>query len=541
MALNKNKLSKLNNDVRNVNSQCKIVIYRWVVKTPTRDTTNVELAEAKRLDISSQILNCDFNKTMGPPSGTFSFTLSNSPNIQEETGDWKDIIRRGDWCIIYGSQDGDLITNPVAGPPLPTNVLEEAKKIRCIGYIDRVTPTTSVGDRGEFDVTYAVDGRDFGVVYENTEIWHNIFQFDQIMLQSLANNELNVVGTKPLNEIMTIIHNLFFNPSKIPGAKVNDQKSLTSIALQWLLPKQLIADVFGPVPGDTFWGELPGVFEPEETVAGLAVERPTDFLSGNAWDQLKKASSPHYHELFTETDDLGVPHLIFRPIPFAIDKSAYPNVGKKITLFKDIEPLVSLPAIDVLETSLSEDDHGRYNSFLATVSTDLYNINDNISVLKGSGFPLFQQNSIKRYGFRPMHVSVDTIIKNAQRDGGQSDRTRLIEFNEVLVDYWNNFVFMSSGTSEIIGRNDIKVGRTLQFEDDVPYEARKRYYIEGYNDRWEVDDKGTMWWTQQVLLTRGLEESDLLNSTRKDDRDTDFTQEGEFTTAGSNNSGSKKS
>ena len=108
------------------------------------------------------------------------------------------------------------------------------------------------------------------------------------MLQSLANNELNVLGNKPLNEILDIVHDLFFNPSNIPGAKVNDNKSLSSVALQWLLPRQLVADVFGPISGTTFWGELPGVKRFEETLAGLAVERPTDFLFGNAWDQLKK-------------------------------------------------------------------------------------------------------------------------------------------------------------------------------------------------------------------------------------------------------------
>ncbi len=539
MALDRNKLFKLNNDTRNINSQCKIIIHRWKVKTPQSDTSDKDLGKAVRLDVSSQIMDCDFNKPMGSPSGTFSFTLSNSPNIKGETGDWKDIIRRGDWCVIYGSQDGELVTNPVAGPPLPANTLEEATKIRGICYIERVLPTTSIGERGEFDVTYTISGRDFGIIYEQTEIWHNIFQFDQIMLQSLANNELNVIGNKPLNEILEIIHDLFFNPSNIAGAKVNDNKSLSSIALQWLLPRTLVTDVFGPVSGGTFWGELPLVKRFDTTAAGLAVERPTDFLSGVAWDQLKKASSPHFHELFTETDDLGQPHLTFRPIPFGIDQSKYPALRKHISLFKDIE-FIEVPSIDVLENSLSEDDHGRYNSFLATVSTDLYNISDNISVLKGSRFPLFQQTSIKRYGFRPMHVSVDTIIKNAQKDGAQSDRTRLIEFNEVLFDYWNNFIFMSSGTSELIGRNDIKLGVALQFSDDVPSEARKRYYIEGYSDRWEVDEKGTMWWTQQVILTRGLEESDLLEGTRKDDRNTEFAHEGEFTTAGTNKSGSKK-
>lgn len=536
MAIGENKSFQLKNETKNINSQCKVVVYRWKVPVPSNDTSDKDLGESTRLDISSQIVNCTYSKNMAQPTGTFSFTLSNSPNIKGSTGDWKDIIKRGEWCVIYMSQDGDLSLNPIVGSPLrESKKLEEAKKIRCIGYIDRVAPHLTVGEKGEFDVTYTVQGRDFGVVYENTDIWHNLFQFEQIMLQSLANNELNITGATKLHVVLDIVHDLFFNPQKIKGAKVNDNKSLTSIALQWMLPRQMIQDIFSDVPlgSSSFWGELP-VKKFEETEAGLAVERPTDYLSGNAWDQLKKISVPAFHELFTETDDSGKPFLKFRPIPFALNKKGYKTIGEKITLYRDISPVVKVSSIDVIDADLAEDDHGRYNSFLTTVTSTLINTEDNISVLKGSGFPEFQQASIKRHGFRPMHVDVDTIIKNAAKDSAKSDRKLLIEFNELLKDYWNNYIFTSSGTVNQIGNNLVKVGKAYVFNDDVPYEARKRYYIEGYSDNYEVDEKGTGTWTQNVMLTRGLEESDLKSGTLKSERNTEFTNEGEYTPSGSN-------
>lgn len=537
MALNNNKLFKIANDSRNINSQCKVVVYRWKHQNADSDLTEAQLSDTTKLDISSQIINCTYQKNMSEVSGAFSITLSNSPGLKESTGDWKDIIKRGEWCVIYMSQDGDLLMNSSVGPPnAKANIREEAKKIRCVGFIDRISPNTTVDEKGAFDVTYTIEGRDFGVVYEDTEIWHNLFQFDKILLDSLASQKLNVQGNTKIDEILTILHDLFFDPIQVPGAKLRkDTNSLTSISQQWLLPRQLIQDVFRNFsPGKTsFWGSaMKKRFSTTE--AGLSVVSPIDYLTGNAWAQLKAVSVPEFHELFTETDDAGIPGLTFRPIPFSFNQENYQTVGKHITLFKDISPVVNVPAIDVLETNLAEDNHARYNSFLATVSSELFGIHNNISLLKGSGFPKFNQGSIKRYGFRPMHVNVDTIIKNAQKSGGKGHEKILKEFNHLLHDYWNNYVFTSSGTLEQIGNNKIKIGKALVFNDDVPYEARKRYYIEGYNDTFAVEENGATYWSQQVMLTRGLEEDDLQKISEKGftNRDTAFTQEGEYTPSG---------
>lgn len=523
----------LSNATQDVNAQCKIVVYNWKHKAPLKgDLTDTQLSESKRLDISSQILGCNYSKNMGGPTGSFTITLSNSPGVG--SGDWKDIIKRGEWCSIYMSQEGDLTMNPQVGTPLRASRIEENKKLRCIGFIDRVAPAVSVNENGSFDIVYEITGRDFGVVYEDTTIWHNLFQFDRAILESLANDKLNIIGNAKLKAVLDVVHDLFFNPGNLPGAKVNSNKSLTSTALQWLLPRQLIRDVFGSQSsGGTFWGELPGIKNFQETEAGLAVEKPTDFLTGNAWEQLRKAAVTQFHELYTEMSDDGIPQLNFRPIPFAINKTKYPIVGRKVQYYKDL-PFVSVPAVDVLNYSLGEDNHGRYNSFLATVSTSLINTEDNISILTDSGFPSFNQSSIKRYGFRPMHVTVDSIIKNAQKDDGKSDRKLLIEFNELLKDYWEKYVFTDSGTIEHIGRNTTRLGKAIVYQKDVPYIATRRYYIEGYSDSYVVTENGSSSWTQTIKLTRGIEEDDLKRGFADQRRDTPFTQQGEFTPSTTN-------
>lgn len=531
--------NNLSNDTQNINSQCKIVVYDWTTKTLTLDQgVDSELTKTNPLDISSQIIDCTFNKTMGNPSGNFTFTLSNSPGIG--SGDWKDIIKRGTWCVIYMSQDGDLITTDrVQTPSNQAKKQEEAKKIRCIGFIDRVAVKSTMDDRGAFNITYEVSGRDFGVVYEDTSIWHNLFRYERIMLDALATSELNITGAVTINRAIDIIHDLFYNPKSVPGAKVNDNGSLTEVALQWLMPRQMLKDIGFSADRTPYWGELSGIKNFSETEAGLAIEKPTDYLSGNAWDQLKTLSVPAFHELFTETTDTGLPQLTFRPIPFAISKRRYPTIGSKIQLYKDL-PAHEVKAIDVIDFNLGEDNHTRYNSFLATVSTGLIGTEDNIALLQGSGFPRHIQDSVKRYGFRPMHVTVDSIVKNAERGDGRGNPKILKEYNWLLYDYWNNSIFAESGDANLIGNNGVKIGKCLKFEERVPYVNGKRYYIEGYTDTFTVDERGVGAWTQSVMLTRGFEERDLRLGNQFGRRNENFNNEGEYTAAGLGTTGKNR-
>jgi hypothetical protein len=525
MAVNK-KLS-LSNDVQNLRAQCKVVVYNWEVEATGSTTDDSDLADSTALDISSQILAANFTKTLGSPAGSFSFTLSNSPGYG--TDDWKDILKRGSWCVIYMTQDGDLSITDRVGPA--TNNPREAKRIRCIGFIDRVSVKAELDDSGAFDVVYEVTGRDFGVVYEDTTIWHNVFKFDQIMLQSIAETKISVISSITIDEVMKVIHNLFYNPKAIPGAKVNDNSSLLSIALQWLLPRRMLQDIGQAVDSTPYWGEFVNLnFSP--TIANLAVSRPTDYLSGNAWENLKKISIPHFHELFTETSDAGLPQLVFRPIPFSIDPTNYPTLASKVQLYKDVTA-IPVPALDVVDFNLGEDNHGRYNSFLATVQTSLIGIEDNVSILEPQGFPYFVQDSIKRYGFRPMHVTVDSFVKNGDKSDGKSNAKILTEYNWLLKDYWSNSVFSESGELSKIGRNDVKVGKCMTFDSSTPYIYGKRYYIEGYTDTFVVDDRGTSTWMQSVMLTRGFEEADLTANSNFDSRDAAFNQAGEYTPSGS--------
>jgi hypothetical protein len=521
---------KYSNETKHIFPQCKVVIYPWNEILNNPDIADDKLASASRLDISSQVESVTFHKNTSSPAGTFTIRLTNSPGIG--SNDWKDIIKRGFWCLIYMTNDGDLTLNPVVGKNLAKNRLSEAKKIRCVGYVDRVGVNGVTQENRSIDFSYEVSGRDFGVIYEDTNIWHNLFQLDKIMLDSIAQTKLNIRGNVRIHEALKLIHDLFYFPLNIPGAKVNDNKSMLSIGLQWLLPKEMLTDIgfsMADLSKGTYWGALPGIFEPEHTGAGIAVEQPGDYLTGNSWEQLKRLSIPPFHELFCETTTSGKPRLVFRPIPWGIDSSAYQKNKQFITMYKDLKPVSTVPAVDLYDFNVGEDDHSRYNSFLATVSTGLINTEDNISLLTGKGFPKNNSASIRRHGFRPMHVTVDSIVKNEELGNGAADMIQLVEFNEILYDYWNPAVFAETGTVTKLGTNDIKIGTILKFKNDVPYLSTKRYYIEGYTDTFTVGEKREKSWIQEINVTRGFEEADLAAKKGFANRNTPFTGSGDFT------------
>jgi hypothetical protein len=522
------------NETVNVNSQCKVVVYPWVTDPASSSTSDKVLAEATRLDISSQIQSMSFSKNIGEPAGTFSILLTNSPGIG--SNDWKDILRRGYWLVIYMSQDGELVKTPTVSTA--KIIKGEASKIRAICYIERAGIKSETGeDKGDTDISFEITGRDFGIVYEESTIWHNLFQFDGIMLDSIKNNTLNIVGNVSITTALNTIHDLFYYPSNIPGAVVNSNKSMLSIGLQWLLPKEMLVDVGFNLSGlnkGTYWGALPGVKNFSKTGFNIAIEKPTDFLTGNAWEQLKKMSVPAFHELFCETTTLGLPQLTFRPIPWAIDKSAYPTLGQNITLYRNLSPVITIPSKHLYTYDLAEDDHARYNSFLVTVSTSFVNINDNITYLTGSRFPFHEFSSIKRHGFRPMHVNVDSMINNNQLANGEVNRALALECNEINYDYWNQAVFAETGHLTKLGTNDVKLGIAVEFTNDNPYIFNKRYYLEGYTDSFNVNEKGAGIWTQELMLTRGFDKTALQNKSGFSKRPTAFEKPGEFTPGGSN-------
>ena len=535
----------LKSESKSVVPQCRIVVFPWKFETVKEELSFSDLAQSNPIEVSAELINCNFDKSMSNAAGNFSFTLAN-------TRDWKQVLRPGQWCLIYMTNDGDLAPPKTCGKEPNTVSVDLLKgfrnRLRGICYIDRVAAKGDMTDAGALEVSFEVSGRDFGIVYEETTIWHNFFQFESGIIDaavaSLAEGEV-----KTVDGLLKTIHRLFYAPWTFPplaSRDPSDPKSLSQVGFQWLLPREMLealslkltTAVHGP-----FYGAIQGLLNFMPTKATFPIENPMSTLNGNAWEKLKAHSIQQFHELYPELDDDGAPRLNFRPIPWKIDGRYYPNLDSFIPSFRSLADAgVKLNPIDILSFDFGEDNHSRYNHFYTTIQSSSYNANDSITELDypsaaGRKFPHAQVKSIARHGFRPMHVEVNALMQLGLYSDGKADQKLLVEFNELIYDFWNNAIFFESGTANIIGRNDIRIGKAVVFSADTPYNANKAFYVEGYTDEFHVEESGATSWTQSLKLTRGAEldvVDNLLKGVASDfnKRIRTFNETGDFTGRG---------
>lgn len=555
-------MEKIKNTIVNNVAQCKIIWYAWVESeiSVQNDSTlkgnlkeNLDrLSDSFNIDLSNHLVDSvTFSKSLDSPTGSFSFNLDNSR-------DWKDIIKPGEWCVILMTQNGDLRLpeeNSSQGNPIgliglpsgPKDLSSVRQNIRGLCYIDRVSVQTAAEGNGEFNVTYEVSGRDFGVVYENTDIWFNDFTFDASNVNTL-NQQIKNSTFKDIGEVIKMFHELFLAPEKRIPSKAGSGEGVTPIPKQWLLPKQLVNDLKLSCDDASYYGNVSGLTNTfERSPCAMPIGNPMSMINGNLWSKLKAASVQEFHELFTELNDAGKPRLFFRPIPWGIDQRGYPTLSKFIPTYLDYanstafrkagfnQNSVNLDASDVLTTDIGEDNHNRYNNYLMNISAAQNGAFTTIGVLIGNPspagrqFPFSEEASIRRHGFKAMHVQMDSLSAslstvNEESSGpavtanknGSPTNTLVIEYQEVLRDYWNNAVFFESGGMAIMGRPDIKVGKVLRTPDDLPYHQNKLFYIESYTDEFSIQDNGATQWTQKLQLTRGIEEDDLIAASKLD-------------------------
>lgn len=515
----------IKNDVKNLRGKCQVVVFPWDKNITSDNFTNSQLSASSMKDITKKVIEINFDKALTDPAGNFDITLPNDR-------DWKQEIKPGFWLLIYMSNTDDLAVPNRSENVKPGDLKGQSDKIRCIGYVDRVSAKGTVGEKGEYDTTYTVSGRDYGVIYQETQIWHNTVFFERALLDA-ATARLNSNTIKTVDGLLDTMHRLMYSPADFKGLAPNN-KSLVNTALQWLFPSKLLESLNVKVKrGAPFVGNIIDFLQFEKSRCSYPVENPLSLLNGRAWDVLKSNSIELFHELFAETGDDGAPHLFFRPIPWRIRQKPIVDrlfLNTSRGLFKNVAR-VALPSIDIIDFDIGEDNHTRYNLFFTTINTSLYTVQDSIAGVNNNdprtGFPRIQQSSIKRHGLRLMYNEVNTMI---QLNTEKIDQKLLEGYNELMLEYWNNAVFLESGSMTIVGNNNIKIGKVLEIEKDSPYNSEKLFYIEGYKDNFLVHENGVGEWTQSLTITRGIEKQDLIKGVgsvaRRDNAHTDI---GEFT------------
>lgn len=587
--------------------QCKAIWYQWKNELGTGAEVfgipvampNSFLSDARSYDISNHIQSFTYSKSMGGGAGSFQLTLENSY-------DWSRFMKPGQWINFYLTGDGTLalpqetgdtnsnnlvqgflasvlpsavasILKPVPSLSLPAGpssivALNWKPKLRCMGIIQRVGIRSTTTVDGVPELSYVISGKDFGTIYEETELWFNASNADGGQFVNTIRS-ISTQFTRNLTDLLDKWYDIFLNPSTELVKSVSSIQSF--FPEQWVLPEQMIKDLGLALKsgGKGCFGDLENVKEFNATIFENTDPLPLTGLQGRCWDRLKSLAEQGYHELFTELSDAGNPKIIFRPTPWAMDKSKYPVIGSLMLSYKDLanpagaaQPLsagtiatkftsfsalsgaitqaatsavqglaggsgsdkrdkhaIGLNSIEVEGFDVGPDYHSRANFFLADSSRSTLNQLNSFALVQkfDPTFPFRDLNDIKRHGFKPMFVSINTplTIKNAGLFGNTPEQSFVLELNAILKDFFANAEDYYSGVITLAAaKNSVKLGKVFVTDGSFQGIANMVFYIEGYTDTYSVNGDGTGTWTQSVNVTRGISEEVLTGNVSSKDK-----------------------
>lgn len=593
--------------------QAKVVWYQWEYELSTDSkkafgfsalvpsaATSALLNKSTSYDISNHIENITYTKSMDGGAGSFSIVLHNS-------FDWSRYMRPGQWITVYLTGDGDLPlpndssteTNKIPGldkfksmgtkllsnidspllpvPPVPlpkgptpSEIDGYKRKRRVLGVISRVGIRSSTSADGAVEISYVVSGRDYGTIYDETTLWFNANNAERQSFE-VAINAISKNLERNLSALLDKWHDIFLAPHLIQGLdSVTNIKSF--FPEQWIMPSKLISDLNLSLDprGKGCFGDIVGLKEFSATLFESPDPNPLAGLEGECWSRLKNLSQPGFHELFTELSDNGAPKIYFRPVPWALDKSRYPNLGNAMLLYKelasgqDVQPpfptgtvlsslvsvgakalssavgigssgdqrlnhTVSITAKEVENFDVGPDYHSRYNFFLIDVSKSGQDQSNSFTTIQSALapalaalYPLRDENDIKRHGFKPMIFNVNNFQisnKNLFKESlfpNDPSSEFIFECNEMMRDFHANAEDLYSGSLTMAGRPDVKIGKVIVTDKSFSAIDDMVFYIEGYTDSFTINGDGTTSWMQTINITRGIQKTALVGGNTKD-------------------------
>lgn len=471
--------------IRSLTSRCQAKIYHFkqMVLGDGSGVSGSGVTDAEIIEIKSDdnsIVSFDFEKNIDSCSGVFSLVLTPSIN-------WMTKIRPGDWISISLNHDGNLSDQP--------------SSVRCLGNVDRVAQSEVVQKDGRRVITYVVTGRDFGKVLEKYSVWFNNFSEGASTQYVKLEKAFDIVG-KP-NDILNEILDVFL------GGQLESNSSGTTLDA-WRIPKQLSSD-FGGRGG----GSLGGAFSLSgflgggggggtkfndilvrnfDSVGGYKQTSPSNLIIGSLWEMMKIYSNPVINELFTELENVNGqarPSVYLRMYPFTNNNGPKPSGVGHVTTFEGTTFPVRITGADIISSNIGVADHDRVNLVFLH---GLVPAEKNTTEIALFSDPFVNKASARRYGLNSYIVPTDFIASTNANQVPQLVRG----WNELLKNWYLENTNLESGSFQIIGNENVKVGRRLVVTESKSHN-NKHFYIEGYSDSWSYPGI----WTQQVRVTRG--------------------------------------
>lgn len=270
--------------------------------------------------IDNDIDSIQVSKSIQAASGTFEFSLLPSQN-------WKGVLSPGDWVLIYLFNEFQAEGEP-----------QDTRNCLMIGNIDRVSRSLQRDeDEDKVSLRYRVAGRNFGKVFEETDLWYDPYAEQVNTLDvALRNAGLEILGNP--TDLVSNLVDIFL------GSGGQTASGATSDLKPWRIPSLLAGKLGATIAGvlnsnspellsllgttvsgagsisseDKFYDILKTDIQ-DELPGFKAREMLTVDSNGSLWDMIKRNSNELVNEVYLEevrnTDGTINPTLVLKPRP----------------------------------------------------------------------------------------------------------------------------------------------------------------------------------------------------------------------------------
>ena len=438
------------------------------------------------------LTSCTTDKQLGSASGTFSLTFKKDQQLGPISllRLWRE--PEDVWVRIYFEVDGQRIDT-------------------MLGMIDSIQESTVRSGLGQKNETYTITGRDFGKVFETTELFVNFYHDPQRVVQSVAalvNTALEEVINTPEGFLRVLLDFWIGNN----GAAEQ----------QWSLPEGLGGGFFSNILSKQ-------IQEMEPLVNGECISPSLfqiDQTGGKLWDVLQEYSNGVLNELFVDLGPAGgdpnnlqelQPCIYLRERPFPTFDTA--NNAPSRRKWDQLRTRV-LERGDVQARNLAKGGAAqRFNYWqiqLEGIGTEGFGVQeilqrgvDGVDPGFPGNIPIYSTEGIAKHGLRRYMLSTRYIPYQAAPQAGateQSDRENFFRLAALFLKKAHDWY--APATYELSGRitttrvmPEIRVGERLEEQRE---EGKIHYYVEGVTNTWNYPQNGST----QLTVTRGEYEDD---------------------------------
>lgn len=412
--------------------------------------------EAKRIDDPvGGLLSVQTSKLLGPAAGTWSIRIKPSrvsPSLLNQImdDDWVDIVltRHGrKWHVMRGLVDD----------------------------IREVTETTGSGATVQ---SLAVSGRDFGSIFDRTQVWFSPYVDEAItggVSFRVFNAGENILGS-PSEAVQGFLLGFLKELSGVGRATWDIPKSVPSVGGQAFGDVVLYDDdQFQNIPARTALS--PNYLMPEGGIWSLAQE-----WSDGAFCELFCDTVHPYRRFHEQEDEERVEDTVmlvtFRDRPFPLVDAALTAAGMNTGLSSNYfgVPMHHIPRQLVRMENVGRGGPERYNAFFVSpqLAQELYQASA-VDLLA----PLWDEDSIQRHGLRRFDIQSRYVAD-------QADLLTMSELQRRKIKDWHCInPYLLNGSIELArGFPKIHVGDRVRIPGYQP-KLDRTYYVEQVDHSWQ--------------------------------------------------------